>query len=355
MRFFFLLIPIVSCANLHKFLNPHLESSSTTQASKKWSIEFKKEQVLDKSLLVKGLPVGGLSGLAQDPSSGYFYALSDSKKNHRVYRLALKEKPDYHFEILDSLLLKEPDGTPLNRNMDPEELVFYSKNKLFISSEGQQVYHEHEPTQIFTFRLPDFSLDSAWPVPPVFWTPGQKKQTGEIGQQSNKGFEALALDKESDLLWVGTEEPLFQDLKTVKDLAIRLSAFDIKSQNLVFQFLYPIEEGVGLTAMTFLSDKEFLTLERKFDSLFFTSQIFLTNCQGAEDVKDQVILKKSSYKVCSKKQLWSSTELDFLVDNLEGMSLVFLENSSKKLLILVSDDNFKEIQKNQVLFFELSQ
>ena len=322
------------------------------QTSKQWSIEFKKEQILDKNLVMKGLPVGGLSGLAYDSSTDSFYALSDSKKNHRLYRLALKDKPNYHFEILDSILLKESNQTPLKRNMDPEELVFYNKDKVFISSEGQQVYKEHEPTQIFTYLLPDFSLESAWPVPPMIWTPGQKKQKGEIGQQSNKGFEALALNKKSNRLWAGTEKSLFQDLK--KEPVIRLSAFDIKSKELVSQLLYPIEKGAGLTAMFFVKDKQFLTLERAFDGLFFTARLFLTDCRGADDIKDQIILKKESYKLCFKKQLWSSTELDLLVDNLEGMSLVPIKDSHKKLLILVSDNNFKEVQKNQFLFFELS-
>ena len=352
MRAFFISILLVSCASTSKRLNGNIKAAS---ANEQWSIEFKKEQILDKDFAMKGLPVGGLSGLAYDPSTAYFYALSDTKKNHRIYRLALKEQPNYHFEILDSIFLKESDQTPLKRNMDPEDLVFYNEDTVFISSEGQQVYKEHEPTQIFSFNLPDFSLKEAWPAPEMLWTPGQKKQKGEIGQQGNRGFEALALDKQSNRVWAGLEKSLFQDLKTRKKPVIRLSEFDIKSKKLVSQFLYPIEDSVGLTAMLFLSPKKFFTLERAFDGLFFTVQLFLTNCQGADDIKDQIILKKETYKVCSKKQLWSSAELDLLVDNLEGMSLAPIKNSTKKLLILVSDNNFKEFQKNQFLFFELSQ
>jgi len=346
MRLFFILIFLMSCSSNSKVF--HFKKL----ASNEWSIEFKKEKILDKDLVIGGFPVGGLSGLAYDPSTAYFYALSDAKKNHRLYRLALKKKPDYHFEILDSLLLREPDKTPLNRNMDPEELVFYNPETVFISSEGQQVYKEHEPTQIFSFNLPDFSLKKAWQVPEMFWTPGQKQQKGEIGQQANKGFEALALDRESNSLWAGTEKALFQDLR--KEPVIRLSEFDIETEKLKSQFLYPIKEGVGLTAMLFAGPKKFLMLERMFDGLFFTVQIFLADCQKASDTKEEIILEKSSYKLCSKKALWSSKDLDFLIDNLEGMSWVNLDKPRKKLLILVSDNNFKAFQKNQFLFFELS-
>ena len=362
MRKFFLLsffsIYFISCAFFHQSFNIKSSSDKLKNQNRKnqnkWSLEFKKDQILPRTLNGGKLPVGGLSGLAYNPFTGYFYALSDAKKNHRLYRLALKKKPDYHFEIVDSIFLKEPDQTPLSRNMDPEELVFYNKETLFISSEGQQIYDKHEPTQIFTFRLPGFSLEKPWPLPSVFWPPGQTKQKGDMGQQSNKGFESLAIDRARNRLWTGTEEPLFQDLKVKKGLFLRLSEFDIKSQQLVSQFLYPIEKKAGLTAMFFLKDKAFLSLERVFDGLFFTIQIFITECQRAENVKDEIILKKKSYKFCAKKKLWSSSELDLLIDNLEGMSLTPIENSNKELLILISDNNFKDFQKNQVLFFELS-
>jgi len=349
MKLFFISFFLISYSFVSKASDPRQQDSS------KWSIEFKKEQIIDKNLTLKGLPVGGLSGLAYDSSTHLFYALSDAKKNHRLYSLKLKKQPDYHFEILDSLLLKEPDKTPLKRNMDPEELVFYNKDRVFISSEGQQVYKEHEPTQIFSFNLPDFNLKEAWDVPEMFWTPGQKTQDKEIGQQSNKGFEALALDKKSNTLWAGTEAPLYQDLRTRNQALIRLSEFDIKSKKLASQFLYPISEGFGLTAMLFLQTQEFLTLERKFDGVFFTVALFETNCKGADDVKHQITLRKKSYKFCSKKQLWHSKSLDFLVDNLEGMAFFDLDSSDKKLLILMSDNNFKIFQKNQFLFFEISQ
>ena len=350
MRALLFFISFSSCAYFH-----NLSSGLAREPSQAFQgLEFKNKQILDFDLKIKGLSVGGLSGFSYDSSTDSFYALSDDKKNHRLYRMVLKTKPHYHLEIVEMILLKEADKSLLKRNMDPEELVFYNKDLVFISSEGQQVFKEHEPTQIFTYELPDFNLKEAWPVPEVFWTPGQKKQTKERGQQSNKGFEALALDKKLDQLWTVTEEPLFQDLKGREDLVLRLSAFDIPSKKLLSQFLYPIDDSTGVTAMLFLDDKKFLTLERILDGLFWKVKLFITNCKKAEDVKDQIYLQKKSYQLCSKQEIWSSNELDFLVDNLEGISVVPIKNSNKKLLILISDNNFHEIQKNQILFFELS-
>ena len=340
--YFFLLYQL-SCVYFEK------SASDSTN----WSLEFKQEQLLDENFEWEGFPVGGLSGLAYDENTGYFYALSDSKKDNRLYRLSLKTKPNYRFEIVDHIFLKSPGQNRLKRNMDPEDLVFYDKDTVFITSEGQTVYKEHESTQIFSFSLNDFVLKAVWPVAPMFWPSGQKKQNGKLGHQSNKGFESLTLDKASNSLWTSTEKPLFQDLKSHKQAVVRLSEFDIATQKLISQYLYPLkDENSGLTAMYFLGGKSFLNLERSFKKTFFSAELFLTDCSSSNNIKDQIILKGRN-ELCSKKRLWSSSKQRIRVDNLEGMSLVPIEDSNKKLLILVSDNNFNMIQKSQFLFFEV--
>ncbi|MBC6415958.1 MAG: esterase-like activity of phytase family protein [Bdellovibrionales bacterium] len=332
---------------------PSFKSIAFLSHGKDWLLDFKKEQILDSKLKFKGLLVGGLSGLAYDERTNVFYVLSDAKKNYRLYKLALRITPEYHFKILDQILLKDSKGNPLSRNMDPEDLVFYDENTVFITSEGQQIFKEHEPTSLFTFSLPSFSLKSVFPVAEMFWPKGEKKQKGNIGSQENKGFESLTLDRASKSLWTSTEKALFQDLKTERQVVLRLSEFDIKNQKLISQYLYPLEDQkTGLTAMIFLKEKSFLTLERKFDVPFLSVELFFTDCNLSNDVKNQITLEKKN-RFCSKKKIWSSSELDFLVGNLEGMSLV--EHSGKKILILVSDNNFKSFQKTHFLFFEISE
>ena len=176
-----------------------------------YSIEFKGEQVFEPNKIYKGFKVGGLSDLFFDESSGYFFALSDDKKNHRFYKLALNTKSGYQFQIKEQIFLKSPGHERLRINMDPEALAMYGDNTTFIASEGQQIFKVHEPTQIFTFDRQGV-LKEAWPVPPVFWKTGQTKQDPFFGQQENNGFESLSLDKASNTLWTATEKPLKQDL-----------------------------------------------------------------------------------------------------------------------------------------------
>ena len=346
LRLSLLFLTLINCSYLQKSKLP-------------FSIELKKEQTLEKETLFKGLKIGGLSELAFDEKTGHFIALSDDKKNHRWYEFSFQTKPEYQLKLIDQTFLKSPHSKKLKQNMDPEALLFYGDETVFIASEGQQIFKEHEPTQIFTFNRKGI-LKSAWPVPSVFWQATPDKKASAIGQQENKGFESLAFDKNKGILWTATEQPLKQDLIFKNKSFVRLTAFDIKSKKMLFQYPYLLKDSQdgGLTALEFLKDKTFISLERAYKKQKKNGvnevQLFLTDCRKAQDVKEHIVLKKK-FKACSKKLLWSSTqEKNIKVDNLEGLALSQPSNSKKRTLILVSDDNFNtKNQKTQFLFFNL--
>ena len=150
----FLFLALTNCSYLQKSSNPI-------------SLELKKEQILEKGAAFRGLKIGGLSELTFDNKTGHLFALSDDKKNHRWYELSFESQPDYQLKIRGQTMLKSPQSQKLNQNMDPEALLFYGDETVFIASEGQQIYKEHEPTQIFTFNRKGV-LKTAWPVPSVF-------------------------------------------------------------------------------------------------------------------------------------------------------------------------------------------
>ena len=341
-----------------------LSSCLSPKKQSKIFIEFKGEQVFEKNKIFKSLRVGGLSELIFDESSGYFFALSDDKKNHRFYRLAFTDRPRYKLDIKEQVFLKSPGHKRLKRNMDPEALVFYrddaGNDVIFIASEGQKIYKIHEPTQIFTFDQ-QAVLKEAWPVPPVFWKAGHNKQPHQFGQQENKGFESLTLDNNSDILWTATEKALKQDLIFKRKSFVRLSAFNIKNKKMLAQYAYALnnsKEG-GLTALQLLKPKVFISLERAYkkqkNSGINEAHLFLTDCRKAHNIQSQIQLKKR-FKACSKILIWDSSKNPAVqVDNLEGLALGPVLPSQKQLVVLVSDNNFNEDkQKTQFLFFELS-
>lgn len=324
-----------------------------------FSIEFKQEQVLEKGAFFKGFKIGGLSELAFDKRTGNFIALSDDKKNHRWYEFSFQTKPEYQFKIISQIFLKSPHSKKLNQNMDPEAILFHGDETVYIASEGQQIYEIHEPTQIFTFNRQGV-LKEGWPVPSVFWKAGPDKKAGAIGQQENKGFESLTLDTNKPILWTATEQALKQDLIFKKKSFVRLSAFDIKRKKMLIQHPYFLQDSKdgGLTALEFLKDNTFISLERAYKKQKKNGvnevYLFLTNCDQAQNIKDSMILNKN-FKACSKKLLWSSSqEKNIKVDNLEGLALSPPLSSGNRVLILVSDNNFNpKNQKTQFLFFDL--
>ena len=346
-RILLFLIALTNCS--------HLQKSSTAI-----SITLIEEQSLEKRTVFEGFKVGGLSELAFDNKTGHLTALSDDKKNHRWYELSFQTKPKYQLKIIKQILLKSPQSKRLNQNMDPEAILFYGDN-VFIASEGQQIYEEHEPTQIFTFNRKGV-LKSAWPVPSIFWQIRPNKKAGAIGQQENKGFESLTLDKKKNVLWTATEQPLKQDLIFKNKSFVRLTAFDIKSKKILFQYPYFLKDSKdgGLTALEFLKDNAFISLERAYKKNKKNGanevELFFTDCRKAQDIKAYTVLQ-TKFKACSKKLLWSSSqEKNIKVDNLEGLALSQPSANKKRSLILVSDDNFNpQHQKTQFLFFELTE
>lgn len=338
-----------------------LPHCSHFQKLNKISVTLKTEQILEKNKKFKGLKVGGLSELFFDKSSGYFFALSDDKKNHRFYKLKLNTEPCCQFQIKEQIFLKSPGYSKLKRNMDPEAFIISGKH-ILIASEGQQIHETHEPTQIFTYDE-QAVLKEAWPVPPVFWKPNPRgHQPVNFGQQENKGFESLTLDKQSNTLWTATEKPLKQDLIFPKKAFVRLSAFDVSSKKMSAQYAYALhnKKDGGLVSLHFLKPKMFISLERvykkKKNNGTNFAYLFLTNCQTASNVSSQMKLK-GKFKACSKNLLWdSSKDSNFKVDNLEGLALGPILPSKKQLMVLVSDNNFNEKkQKSQFLFFEFHQ
>ncbi len=380
------------------------------------SIEFKGEQVFETGKIYKGLKVGGLSELFFDEASGDFFALSDDKKNHRFYRLALiikSEKKEahkinqniynnktknshyklinpnndekksqaenshhqfvhqgndenkktqsvsfpYRMEIKEQILLKSEGYEYLKINMDPEALALHKDNTVFIASEGQQIFAVHEPTQIFTFSRQGI-LKEEWPVPSVFWKTEKAQQEDSFGQQENKGFESLTLDNDSNTLWTATEKPLKQDLIFEDKAFVRLSAFDIESKKMLIQYPYALKNTKsGLTALQLLKPKVFISLERAYDKQKKVNEVslFFTDCRQANNVQPYMQLQKK-FKACFKKELWNSSQSHVPVDNMEALALGSVLPSGKQLMVLASDNNFnEEQQKTQFLFFELSE
>ena len=372
-------------------LFPSLGACKNLGKAPPFHLEFLNEQVLPKDLRFQGQPVGGLSALVFDKSTGEFLALSDDKRNHRFYKFQIShtpgtwkkkgktpsarpsnqdrnERPTFQLILREQVFLREKGSSGLNRNMDPEGMDLKGPN-LFITSEGQQIFNPPEPPRVFVFSKTGV-LKRAWPTMPVFWN---EEQLSSFGARENKGFEALTLTEK--YLWTATEKALRQD----PDRLLRLSGFDLKKGKLLHQYPYFLEPQTGLSEMIALTDKTFLTLERAYNKQTGENQVrlFKTQCGKATNLMAILFLKKTlkasgdsatgpakkigrknsrRFTPCQKNLLFDFAKLPagITADNLEGMALGPKMAAEGRLLVFTSDNNFSNSQKTQFLFFRLN-
>lgn len=350
-------------------------------------VEFLNEQIIGGDQIFEGLAIGGISGASFDHRKKDFLFLSDDKKNPRFYKLQIKNKNPYRLEITEQVFLREKDSTRLERNIDPEAILLSGK-QIFVASEGQQIFAVFEPPEILQFSLSG-ALEKIWPPPSVFWkvkkpfegakikgvkTGGAKKTPSRsskelkffsslphnqilFGPEENKGFESLAMDFQSQVLYTAAETPLRQDQNSSSGHWIRLGGFSLKDQKLIAQYGYRIKSAAtGLVEMHLLKPLVFLTLEREFLPSNKV-RLFLTDCAESSNFYRQVRLPKH-FEPCKKSLLFDFDHLPegITADNLEAMTLGPPISPKGRLLVIASDNNFNPAKQiNQILFFKFSE
>lgn len=300
----------------------------------------------------KNLKLGGLSGLTFQKDFNVLYAISDDKKNHRIYKFKLiKNKNQYQIKLKSHILLHSINKKSLDFHLDPEDINLFN-NSFFIASEGQQIFKTHDPPQIFKFNLKGQWLQSQ-KTAKLFWNP--KKFTNH-GAQENKGFESLIYNPKSNSLWTVTEMPLKQDFHIHKKTFLRISELQWPDGKILSQYPYLLKDASkGLTSLLLWKKKVFLALERSYDSNKKSNEVllFLVNCKKASNL----IKKNKPWKACSKKKIWSlhkEKSMKIQNANIEGMALGPRIAPNKRLLILVTDNNFIKKTETLFLFFAIT-
>ena len=335
-------------------------------------LEFIGEALLPPGSQVEGRSVGGLSGIAYEPSSDRFFVVSDEPGNRFpasffVLEIDLKEG---RLEkgavcVTDVVTLQDEPGQPFPTNgVDPEGAVFTADGNLLISSEGQA--SAGVPPFVREFGV-DGRPIRAFEIPPRYLpAPGH-------GVRHNLAFEALTVTPDSRYAIVATENALAQDgpkssLETRSPA--RLARFDMRAGSLVDEYLYWAEpvaspatltdglEVAGLVELIALDETRLLALERSFSMGAGNAiRLFLISLEGATDISSHESLAAidlESVRPVTKKLLIDLDDLGVSLDNLEGMTFGPQLADGRRSLILVGDDNFNyPIQVTQILAFAI--
>ncbi|MBT8137942.1 MAG: esterase-like activity of phytase family protein [Gammaproteobacteria bacterium] len=314
----------------------------------------------------KGTAVGGLSGIDYDPASNSYVVISDDRAARgpvRFYEVTIDladgslEEGDVVFSGVTSIQDRDGQSFAVGA-VDPEAVRVAPDGSLLWVSEGDG---RSAPFVRQMRRTGEFIAEY---LPPPYYTPGAR-----TGTRENKAFESLALSLGGKRMLAATENALKQDgpAATLENGSpVRLLVLDNASGRRQAEYIYvtdPVAEAPrpangfatnGLVELLAIDDRQLIALERSFSrSRGNRIRLFLTDTDSAVDVAGLKSIAGHDIRTMPKQLLLDLDELGVRLDNIEGMSLGAPLPDGSRTLILVSDNNFNQLQLTQVLAFRL--
>lgn len=346
-----------------------------SQANTKPTLEFLGHAAIASSAVFKQTPVGGLSGITYDAKRQVYYAISDDrslKAPARFYTLKIELKQgklsSKGVQVLGVTPLLDTNRKPFRPyTIDAEGIAFSSsQDQLWISSEGDTA--SGVAPFLRAFDLTGKSLN-ALVIPPTYKPDSGLKQ----GIRNNLGFESLSLTPQSQTLITATENALLQDGPVATEdqgSPARILRYNLASGRVTGEFVYQTEpipvttaerpsfSASGLADVLALGSDQFWSLERAFTpSTGFRVQLYRVSLQQAINHagKSKVELRGQSKRQMADKQLLLDLKtLKIPLDNLEGMTLGPTLKDGRRVLVLISDNNFSPLQITQILAFAVA-
>lgn len=344
---------------------------STSQA-RPWSLLGEIRWQHDK--LFAGTAVGGLSSIDYDAGSNLYYLVSDDRSAHgpaRFYtaRIDYDASGLHQVRLHDTRALLGPAQAPYPSLRQPlPGIATPDAEALRVLPGGQSLLWSSEGdfARGFGPQLLQSGTDGRWqrewPLPPELRLSASKSE----GPRSNFTLEALALSQDGRTLWLAMEAALRQDgpLPAAGQAGgpVRITAYDMGTQQPMRQLAYQpdalpadlwLQRGAinGVSAVLADDAEHLLVLERFFaPPLRFGARIYRisTRADASSDTLGQSRLLPGNYRPADKELLLDLADASLRsVDNLEGMSWGPPLPDGRRVLLLVSDNNFNPAEVTQ--------
>ncbi len=363
-RYEYLIFPLVTCLVILVTIVIVIKSSTQATIPR---ITFLGEVNFPTGLKFKNTELGGLSGITYNGDKQIYYAISDdrsSKAAARFYTLEIdldREKiSEETVTFIDVTTLLNETGQPFPPLSIDSEGITFTQKSLFISSEGDRE-RQIQPF-IREFSLVGKQLQSL-PIPEKFLIQPNS------GVRNNLALENLTVTPSKKYLFTATENALIQD-GTEANISTgspcRILQYDLIKGEAKKEFLYITEpitstsnnfgdfKTNGLVEIIALDDTHLLSLERSFSldtgNVIKLFQVDLSNADNIQKINS--LNNQFTHISPVKKELLSDlSNLELILDNIEGMTFGPKLADGQRSLILVSDNNFNPLQSTQVLIF----
>jgi hypothetical protein len=323
----------------------------------------------------QGTTIGGLSGLAHDPATGLWYALSDDRARHGPVRCYVLRLPPaqpgrpLRPEWVDMIALRGAGGRPFAPgDTDPEALALRrdaasGRTTLLWTSEGN--VRARVPPALYESAL-DGSLLREIALP------ARLRELGRLGRgpRNNQTLEGLALSPDGRHAWVAMEGALAQDsgagLPGGAPGACRFTRIELASGRADRQLAYqpeplpfgpamphgPAESGVAEVLMR--DERRLWVLERAWTpATGVSARLYEADLDGASDTLGIDSLRARRHRPAPKRLLLDLRASGLPhVDNLEAMAWGPPRPDGHRTLVLCSDDNFNPLQVTQFVALE---
>ena len=325
---------------------------------------------LPTGLKVDNLEVGGLSALAWDPARDLWIAVSDDRGVDdpiRFFTLRIDLEGGRLAEdgvtVVSATVLHDADGAPLPPwSADCESIVRLADGSLIVGSEGDP------PRGVAPFLArvsADGQVLGSLPLPERY-LPADGR-----GVRTNLAFESMTLAEGGHMLVTATENALAQDGPEAapgQGSPSRILELELPEGRVEAEYVYPVDpvpveplpagsfSTNGLSELLALPDGGLLALERWFAvGVGHGAALYSVDLEGATDIAGVERLADAGAVVPAAKQLvLDLNTIGVPLDNLEGMALGPALPDGRRLLVLISDNNFKPmVQWTQVLAFAL--
>lgn len=320
--------------------------------------------------------VGGLSGITYDPKMNRYHAVSDDRSRTnpaRFYTLTI-DLQDGRLDPGDVVFtqvttLRDEKGRAFRKNhIDAEAIAVTTEGMLYIASEGDAkklvapFVNGFDPGGHQVRRLP---------------VPQKYLPAPHCGIRNNAAFESLAITPDQRFLFTAVENALLQDGPKTgvgQQSPSRMIKYDLKRGEVVAEYIYMVDatsqasrlflgrSSNGLAELLAMGEDTLLALERGYSmETGVVAKIYQVSTRGASNVAAIFGLLKSGkggaiekFVPVQKKEVLNIGHLVPALDNLEGMTFGPRLADGRRSLIVVSDNNFSDLQRTQFLAFAVA-